>query len=85
MLIEKIKPIPKYIEKQIIKKYGQSNYEEHYRKCLLCKALESKAQESNKDLHYNDFERIPYEKLNSGYGHLFEHKLTTKEMLERII
>ena len=62
-----------------------SNYEEHYKKCLLCKALELKAQESNKDLHYNDFTRIPYEKLNSGYGHLFEHKLTTKEMLERII
>ncbi|MCR4874475.1 MAG: PcfJ domain-containing protein [Clostridia bacterium] len=30
MLIEKIKPIPKYIEKQIIKKYKQSNYAEHY-------------------------------------------------------
>ena len=30
MLIEKIKPIPKYIEKQIIKKYEQSNYAEHY-------------------------------------------------------
>jgi len=30
MLIEKIKPIPKYIEKQIITKYEQSNYAEHY-------------------------------------------------------
>ena len=30
MKIEKIKPIPKYIEKQIIKKYEQSNFSEHY-------------------------------------------------------
>ena len=61
-----------------------SNFEEHHKKCLLCKALETKAKEMKKDLTYEDFMRIDYEKLNKGYGHLFEHKLTNKEILERM-
>lgn len=61
-----------------------SQFEEHHKKCLLCKALETKAKDSGKDITYEEFMRMPYEKLDNAYGKLFARKVNTEEIAEQL-
>lgn len=61
-----------------------SQFEEHHKKCLLCKSLELIAKKKNKNITYEELMRMPYEKLDNAYGKLFEKRLTSKEILEKI-
>lgn len=61
-----------------------SQFEEHSKKCLLCKALETKAKDSGKDITYEEFMRMPYEKLDNTYGKLFARKVKAEEIAEQL-
>ena len=61
-----------------------SQFDEHVKKCLLCKALEQKAKDSGKNITYEEFMRMPYEKLDNAYGKMFERKITPKEVAEQM-
>ena len=51
---------------------------------LLYIYKETKAKESGKNITYEEFMRMSYEKLDNAYGKMFNKKVTKAEMLKSI-